>query len=239
MCSYYKTNNILSPFVLFSVMPDPDLAIQCMPPIYGLPCHGTKWRPVVPKNFQIAFSVIDNMVYNDLIEPFLPLFRELLFNYTSDFRGPFGNSWAAERFEVPSSRFLEGNELASEHSVFHRSGLRIGESPGLLDPSWIFRIRKTVTNMWLVARHRGEVAVCRSYHIKIAASRLRVLITPPPVPAKHPFVFYGEVEGEDEVRCQKFIFSLFIKPKKCSSKKTFNYLHVASAISCRATLKFP
>lgn len=179
-------------FFFLSELPSADEAMQNIPPLLGMPVRKKK-RNLGLDNYQVLFSALDTMVYEELVKPYLELFREMLQNYSTNFRGPFGKSWAAEPHVEPLKRFLEGNEMASKKGVFHRSSYRAGEGLGENEFAWQVRTRKTVTNMWLTARYGPFVRVCRSKFIRRPVGELRQYMKELFVNPGDPFVFFGDI----------------------------------------------
>lgn len=130
--------------------------MQSIPPLWGMPMKDNKTRYGL-ESYQVLFSMLDRLVYEELIEPYLELFVELVEKYGKEYKGPYEVSWGDKRLpgeELPK-RFFRGNEMAAKISEFNRASLRRHERPGDDEEVWYVRCRKTVTNIALIAGASG------------------------------------------------------------------------------------
>ena len=149
----------------------------------------------LPANWQVFFHYLDLLIYNELVEPYLAQYIELLLHYSTEYAGLEGVSWASKPWRKPTADELDGNLLACLYSWFDRRFPRYGEKLGKSGQSFRHRQRKTATNIWLTERFSGPCEEAGSYHTRHNATWLRSQFDPEYRDGNHPWVFDAELEG--------------------------------------------
>ena len=171
-----------------------------LPPLYGLPDDDLK-RAILPESFEVLFSLSDKWMFGTLVEPYLPLYAELQFNYSASFIGSGGIAWADQPFVIPTYDELHGNEMGSPFGPFSRQARRYDEGITDSSPTMCLRTRKTVTTLWLTARHfvGYDVPILRSQDLSFTTAELQRWLDPTARPTNCNMIFdYEIVEGDCE-----------------------------------------
>ena len=191
-------------------MPSAAEVIKRIPPLFGMPRDDVN-SMYVTDHWQIAFCLVDRWIYDTVVLPYLPLFQDLLQNYTKDYPGPGGVAWHDQPWEPLTQDQILGNEIGASYGIGDRRALRRGERGSKMGQLSSLRNRKTATSIMVSARFNEarKIQVFRTPDAQKSLDELKDLLDPTKRSPDQNIVFDFHLEGEGNVSPQFSLAQIF------------------------------